>query len=232
MRAEKQIGMVQHSNEERLLKKSVTDIELQAQSISIKTDDDYRLAGDFGRMLKQRTYDVKAFWKPMKEAAHKAHVEICSKEKEMLAPLQHAEKILKQAMGKYLEEEEEKRKLLEEEAKKAAQVEVNKKIDEAIIWEEKGDLEAANSAVNEAEMMDRAISSISVVKPARTTGTITKKDWVITKIDRGDVPIEFNGQEIRPVDLGMVMKIIRETEGHVNIPGIEFKETMQVSFRR
>ena len=79
---------------EEALCQEVTDIEFQAGAITIDTEDDYKEAAQFGRLLKQRTAEVKDFWKPLKEAAHKAHAEICAREKAMLQPLSNAEKIL------------------------------------------------------------------------------------------------------------------------------------------
>ena len=72
---------------EEALSQEVTDIEFQAGAITIDTEDDYKEAAQFGRLLKQRTSEVKEFWKPIKEAAHKAHAEICAREKAMLQPL-------------------------------------------------------------------------------------------------------------------------------------------------
>lgn len=218
---------------ELALSEQVTEIEFQAGAITIDTDDDYQSAAVFGRMLKQRTNDVKEFWRPMKEAAHKAHAEICTKEKAMLQPLANAEKILKQTMGAYVAEQERKRREAEEAARKAAQEEADRKMAEAIELEEKGDTAASEAAIEEAEIMDNAASTVSVAstKP-KASGVTTKKDWEIVSIDSGKVPTSFMGVEIRPVDTSAVMRLIRMSKGQVSIPGIQFKETVQMSFRK
>lgn len=218
---------------ELALSEQVTEIEFQAGAITIDTDDDYQNAAAFGGMLRQRTSDVKEFWKPMKDAAHKAHAEICGKEKAMLQPLENAARILKQTMGAYVAEQERKRREAEEAARKAAQEEVERKMAEAIELEEKGDTVAAEAAVEEAEIMDNAASTVSVAstKP-KASGVTTKKDWKIVAIDSDKVPTKCMGIDIRPVDAAAVMRLIRMSKGQVSIPGIQFKETVQISFRK
>ena len=89
------------SNGEKELSMSVTAIEFHAESIIIETDNDYKAAAEFGSSLKRKAAEVTAFFKPRKEAANKAHKEVCDREKAMLTPLRNAEKILKDTMGRY-----------------------------------------------------------------------------------------------------------------------------------
>jgi hypothetical protein len=227
-------GVAANQQEQELaLNQQVTEIEFQAGAIVIDNDEDYQNAADFGRMLKQRASDVKDFWKPMKDAAHKAHAEICNKEKAMLQPLANAEKILKQTMGGYVAEQERKRREAEEAARKAAKEEAERKMQEAIALEASGDQTAAEAAVEEAEIMDNAAASVSVAaaKP-KATGVSTKKDWEIVSIDSEKVPTTVMGIDIRPVDTAAVMRLIRMSKGQVSIPGIQFKEKVQMSFRK
>jgi hypothetical protein len=169
----------------------------------------------------------------MKDAAHKAHAEICNKEKAMLQPLVNAEKILKQTMGDYVAEQERKRREAEEAARKAAKEEAERKIQEAIALEESGDQTAAEAAVEEAEIMDNVAASVSVAsaKP-KATGVSTKKDWEIVSIDSEKVPTTVMGIDIRPVNTAAVMRLIRMSKGQVSIPGIRFEEKVQMSFRK
>lgn len=219
--------------QELALNEQVSEIEFQAGAITIDTDDDYQSAATFGRMLKQRTNDVMEFWKPMKEAAHKAHAEICNKEKAMLQPLANAEKILKQTMGAYVAEQERKRREAEEAARKAAREEAERKLAEAIELEKRGDTAEAEAAIEEAEIMDNAASTISVAaKKPKANGVTTKKDWEIVSIESDKVPTTFMGIEIRPVDTAAVMRLIRMSKGQVSIPGIQYKETVQMLFRK
>ena len=216
---------------EEALSQEVTNIEFQAGAITIDTEDDYKEAAQFGRLLKQRTSEVKEFWKPIKEAAHKAHAEICAREKAMLQPLSNAEKILKQTMSSYIAEQERIRREAEEAARRAAQAEADRKLQEAIALEAQGKSDAADAAVEEAEIMDQ-MSNVVSVAAEKAEGVSTKKDWEIESIDSSKVPVLVAGVEIRPVDRSAVMRLIRATKGQVHIPGVVYKEVAKVAFRK
>lgn len=224
---------VEQTEQEQVLSRAVSEIEFQAGAIIIDNEQDYQNAASFGRMLKQKSSDVKEFWKPMKDAAHKAHTEICNREKAMLQPLVNAEKILKQTMGIYVAEQERKRREAEEAARRAAQEEADRRLQEAIALEDKGDKEAAAAVIEEAEIMDEAAATVTVAaeKP-KADGVSTKKDWKITAIDESKVPTTVAGVVIRPVDTAAVMRLIRATKGQIQIEGITFEEKVTMSFRK
>lgn len=224
---------VEQTEQEQVLSRAVSEIEFQAGAIIIDNEQDYQNAASFGRMLKQKSSDVKEFWKPMKDAAHRAHTEICNREKAMLQPLVNAEKILKETMGAYVAEQERKRREAEEAARKAAREEADRKLQEAIELEDKGDKVTAAAVIEEAEIMDEAAATVAVAaeKP-KASGVATKKDWKITSVDSSKVPTSVAGVEIRPVDMAAVMRLIRMSKGKINIEGIEYEETVQMSFRK
>ena len=93
--------------DEQQLSRDVTDIEFQAESLVIQTDEDYAFAGEFGKMLKKKASQVTTFFKPMKDSAYQAHKAVCDREKAMLTPLRNAEKTVKQVMSAYIAEQEE-----------------------------------------------------------------------------------------------------------------------------
>lgn len=224
---------VEQTEQEQVLSRAVSEIEFQAGAIIIDNEQDYQNAASFGRMLKQKSSDVKEFWKPMKDAAHRAHTEICNREKAMLQPLVNAEKILKETMGAYVAEQERKRREAEEAARKAAREEADRKLQEAIELEDKGDKVTAAAVIEEAEIMDEAAATVAVAaeKP-KASGVATKKDWKITSVDSSKVPTSVAGVEIRPVDMAAVMRLIRMSKGKIHIDGIEYEETIQMSFRK
>ena len=224
---------VEQTEQEQVLSRAVSEIEFQAGAIIIDNEQDYQNAASFGRMLKQKSSDVKEFWKPMKDAAHRAHTEICNREKAMLQPLVNAEKILKETMGAYVAEQERKRREAEEAARKAAREEADRKLQKAIELEDKGDKVTAAAVIEEAEIMDEAAATVAVAaeKP-KASGVATKKDWKITSVDSSKVPTSVAGVEIRPVDMAAVMRLIRMSKGKIHIDGIEYEETVQMSFRK
>ena len=153
--------------DEQQLSRDVTDIEFQAESLVIQTDEDYAFAGEFGKMLKKKASQVTTFFKPMKDSAYQAHKAVCDREKAMLTPLRNAEKTVKQVMSAYIAEQERKRREAEEAARRAAEAERERKIQEAATLEAAGDADGAEAAFEEAAIMDDA-ASYAVVPAAAT----------------------------------------------------------------
>ena len=214
--------------DEQQLSRDVTDIEFQAESLVIQTDEDYAFAGEFGKMLKKKASQVTTFFKPMKDSAYQAHKAVCDREKAMLTPLRNAEKTIKQVMSAYIAEQERKRREAEEAARRAAEAERERKIQEAA-----GDADGAEAAFEEAAIMDDA-ASYAVVPAAATpkvSGVSTSKDWEIVEIDPKAVPLAVAGIELRPVDQAAVMRLIRASKGQIEIPGITYRQVAKMSFR-
>lgn len=221
------------SNGEKELSRAVTALEFEAESIIIETDEDYKAAAEFGRAIKRRSAEVTAFFKPMKDAANKAHKEVCAREKTMLTPLVNAEKILKDTMGRYSMEQERKRRELEEKMRRQAQEEADRKLAEAIAAEESGDKDRAAEAMLDAQMIDQVSrsSALEIERP-KADGTYVTKDWEIVEIDQNAVPLAIQGVCIRPVDTSAVMRLIRASKGSIQIPGVIYRETAKMSFRK
>ena len=208
--------------DEQQLSRDVTDIEFQAESLVIQTDEDYAFAGEFGKMLKKKASQVTTFFKPMKDSAYQAHKAVCDREKAMLTPLRNAEKTVKQVMSAYIAEQE-----------RAAEAERERKIQEAATLEAAGDADGAEAAFEEAAIMDDA-ASYAVVPAAATpkvSGVSTSKDWEIVEIDPKAVPLAVAGIELRPVDQAAVMRLIRASKGQIEIPGITYRQVAKMSFR-
>lgn len=219
--------------DEQKLSRDVTDIEFQAESLVIQTDEDYAFAGEFGKMLKKKASQVTTFFKPMKDSAYQAHKAVCDREKAMLTPLRNAEKIIKQAINIYDAEQKRKRREAEEAARRAAEAERERKMREASELEAAGDNEGAEAAFEEAAIMDDAASYAVVPATAapKVSGVSTSKDWEIVEIDPKAVPLAVAGVEIRPVDKAAVMRLIRTSKGQIEIPGITYREVAKISFR-
>ena len=219
--------------DEQQLSRDVTDIEFQAESLVIQTDEDYAFAGEFGKMLKKKASQVTTFFKPMKDSAYQAHKTVCDREKAMLTPLRNAEKIIKQAINIYDAEQKRKRREAEEAARRAAEAERERKMREASELEAAGDNEGAEAAFEEAVIMDDAASYAVVPATAapKVSGVSTSKDWDIVEIDPKAVPLAVAGVEIRPVDKAAVMRLIRTSKGQIEIPGITYREVAKISFR-
>ena len=97
-------------------------IEQQASSVVVTNDAEYAAAGDLTKAVKQMQKKVKDYWEPMRVNAKAAYDEVLAHKKEMLDPLEAAEKILKGKMGDYSMEKERKRRAQEEAMRKLAGV--------------------------------------------------------------------------------------------------------------
>ena len=217
------------------LKNGVENIESQVEELTVLNEQQYSEAGEFGRQIKKQIANVKDFFTPLKKSANDAHKQICKREKEMLAPLQKAEKMLQKSMNEYAMKKAEIARKIEEEAKIAAQKEVDKKLQEAVVAESNGDNETADLIVSEAQIVEQTTSTVSLTSTlpsALPKGVSVKKDYVIEEVTANLVPVDFNGVVIRPVDEKAILKLIKEADGKIQIPGIKFKETLNTTFRK
>ena len=113
-----------------------------------------------------------------------------------------------------------------------ARQEMERKLEEAATAEAEGDVVGAEFALAEAEVMEGVASnSIVQVKAPRADGVSRSKTWEIVEVDSSMVPVNFGGEEIRPVDLKAVMRIIKASKGTVQIPGIKYEEKTTISVR-
>ena len=215
------------------LQKQAQGIELQAEMMTVTDDDGYKAAGEFGRIIKARSADITDFFKPLKDAAFKAHREICDKEKEMLDPHNSAEKIQKKSMGDYAAEVERKRREEEARIKAEAEAEAQRALAEALKLEAEGEIGAAAAAMQTAEMTEHYAQTAAIIadKP-KASGISSGADWEIVDIDSRTVPDELSGIVIRPVDTAAVIRIIRASKGTISIPGISYRQIQKIGFRR
>ena len=211
----------------------MTDIELQAESVTISSHDDYQVAAEFGRLIKKRSSEVQAFFEPMKKAAHEPHRSVCERERQMLTPLVNAEKVIKKAMGSWAIEQERIRQKEEEVLRKAAQAESDRLLAVAIEAEETGNKAAADAAMANALVVDQAGKNISLgASKPQAEGVSMTTDWELVEVNNREVPLSINGVELRPVDTKAVMRLIRTSKGKVIIPGITYKAVAKMSFRK
>lgn len=214
------------------LKSQAINFEVRAEALVVSNDEEYQDAVALLKSLKEQSAKVTDFFKPIKDAAHKAHKEVCNREKLLLDPLTKAESVIKKAVGDYLTEQERKRKAAEARARQAAKEEADRRLAEAAALENEGKIEEASAAMEEAEIIDSAEVSIPMAMVPKVKGVSSRKDWEIVRTNSADVPVEVAGTVIRPVDYKVVMRLIRASNGTIKIPGIVYKEVTKTSVRR
>ena len=217
---------------EKKLGKEVSVIEQNADNTIVATDEDYAAAAELTAEIKRMQKKVTDYWEPMRKSTYTAYQDVMAHKKEMLDPLEAAEKTLKKKMGAYTLEKERQRKAAEEEMRRLAQQEVDKKLDEAAEAEKNGDSNAYEMAMAEAEVMDVVSATGGITSQApKAKGVSQSKTWKITKIDSAVVPVNFSGMELRPVDEKLVLQLIKASKGKIQIPGVTYEEDVVISVR-
>lgn len=215
--------------DELAVKQEATTLEQQAKAYTISTNEDYSEAAEFLKRVKGAANEVKTYWKPAKDAAAKAHKEICQKEKAMLSICESAEDVLKAKMLSYSRKVEAERRAAEEEARKKAKEESDRLLAEAAKAEKSGDAMAATVNMAMAEQMESVKPAVQMAKP-KVQGISTKKVWKVKVTNEKAVPPYANGVCIRPVDERAIMQLHR-LNPNVEIPGCTFYQDTQLAVR-
>lgn len=215
--------------DELTVKQEATTLEQQAQIYQIATNEDYEQGADFLKRIKGAEKEVKSYWKPAKDAAAKAHKEICAKEKAMLSICESAEQTLKQKMLTYSTKIEAERRAAEEAARKAAQEESDRLLAEAAKAEESGDTMQATANMAMAEQVESIKPAVQVAAP-KVQGVSKKKIWKVQVIDAEKVPRYIAGICIRPIDERALLQL-RKLNPNIEIPGVTFFQTEQLAIR-
>lgn len=217
---------------EEALSREVSVYEAKALRMVVASDEDFSLAGEATKAVKRMQKKVTEYWEPLRVSAKKTYDDVLARKKEMISPLESAEKILKAKMAAYSNEQRRKQREREEAMRRLAQAEVERKLEEAAQAEAAGDTAAVEYAMAEAEVMDDvAKGGKAGAAVPKAAGISTSKAWKITSIDITQVPVEIAGAIIRPVDEKAVMALIKATKGSIKIPGIVYEETTNISVR-
>lgn len=211
------------------VRQETVSLEQQAQTYTIESNEDYEEAANFLKRVKGAANEVKAYWKPAKDAAAKAHKEICEKEKAMLSVCESAERVMKTKMLTYSQKIEAEKRAAEEQARKAAQEESDRLLAEAAKAEKSGDTMQATVNMAMAEQMESVKSAVQVAAP-KVTGVSTKKVWKVRVDDEKAVPSYANGICIRPVDESKIMQLHR-LNPNVEIAGVSFYQESTLAVR-
>ena len=123
-----QIG---RTEEESKLDRKVSLIEQKASNMVVASDEGFALASELTKQVKEMQKQVTDYWEPMRKSTYEAYTAVNRHKKQMLDPLESAEKILKRKMGDYTMEQERIRREREEAMRKAAEAEMVRKLDEA-----------------------------------------------------------------------------------------------------
>ncbi len=190
----------------------VNSLAIQAKTIKVIDNQSYLTAGEFCKGLKDLRGKITEYFKPLKESAHKAHKAITQKEAGELAPIDEADKMVRQNISAYLTKQEADRKAdqekLDAEAKAAAEKEKERLLKQAVKAADKGDVEKSDELIEKAERV--------YIEPVFAAQTVTKT----VKLDNGSVTTKKDIQ-VEVVDVNALLKSI--CDGKVPLTVVEIK---------
>ncbi len=182
--------------------------------------------------------EVADTFRPMKEAAFRAHRTVCEQEKRHDEPLANAERAVKDQIGKFVAEQNRLAREAEEAARKAererAEAEARelaqqRAIEDALALESIGDVAGAQAVLDHPAPMPVQYVAPAPIAPqvAQVAGVSTREDWDFRVVDESLIPREYllvNESALRSVG--------KSTRGKARIPGVEFFSRQVVAARR
>lgn len=204
------------------LRGEARDIESMAHVMVIEDDAGLSQAAELAKVCKKLNNQISDLFEPMRKSAKEAYDAVLKRKKEFLEPVEKADKTIREKMKKYTDEKA-KREREEAEARRIEAeriaAEKRKAADE---MESLGDEIAAEFLRMDADMIaEKPFANES----SKVDGVTAIKSWEIVSIDDGAVPVSIGGTVIRPVDKKAIEKLIRDSKGTVEIPGVKYKET-------
>jgi hypothetical protein len=216
------------------IKAETMPVVARAQSLVVRTPEDYTGAADFLKAIKAAQKKVADHFGPMKAAAHAAWKKITATEAEAAQPLADAERVVKGRMLEYQDEQErirqaEQRKL---QAEADARAEAERKA-----LEKKA--AAMKTEAKREEYMERAAevaAPVVTVAPVVPTvaGQAIRKTWkarlvsisTLTGLAAGDVRLSLIA-----FDQSAANKLAVATKGALSVPGVEWYAEQSLASR-
>lgn len=182
--------------------------------------------------------EVADTFKPMKDAAFKAHRTICEQKKKYDQPLADAERAVKAQIGNFVaeqqrlarESEEAARKAEQERAEREAREESERRaIADAEALQAMGDTAGAEAVLeNPAPMPVRYVAPAPIApQVAQVAGVSTREDWDFRIVDELAIPREY-----LLVNESAIRALGKTTKGKAKIAGVEFYPKQVVAASR
>jgi len=182
--------------------------------------------------------EISDTFKPMKDAAFRAHRTICEQEKKHDKPLAEAEDAVKKQIGTFVAEQQRLAREAEEAARKAereraereaAEQAQERAIDDAVALEAIGDTVGAAAVLNHpAPMPVRYVAPAPIApKVAQVAGVSTREDWDFRIVDESLIPREY-----LLVNESAIRALGKTTKGKAKVAGVEFYSRQIVAASR
>ena len=163
----------------------------RARALAVTTDEQYVAAGEFLKGAKATAAQVKAVFDPIVAKAHEAHKTATAARSQMLQPIEEAERIVKGAMVKFVDQREAERRAAERKAAdEALRKAEEERIARAVELEAEG--KSAEAEVEIARPLVAApVAPVAIAAPPKVAGVSTKKVWRFEIVDVSAIKREF-----------------------------------------
>lgn len=255
--ATKKGGQLEVITEEAVLVEEIKEITSAGHEVTVESDDDYKMAGDFLNELKDKERAARSFFEPMVKAAHKAHKEVKARENEVVLPLVEAKKTLGAEMGRYQTKKEAERRAKEEKLRiqlqkeaderalveaarleeigrveKEARLEEAAKLEEAGKKDEAARMEAAARLEEAAwnKLSDKAMDDVPVTMPVIEPTTPKVEGTSVRTFWKYEIVDSSKvPREYMIVDEKAIGAMVRAKKGSTSIPGVRVYPETSVS---
>jgi hypothetical protein len=203
--------------------KEVVTVEDQAKALKVIDSPSYVAAGELWKTIKGIRAKVAETFDSNIKKAHELHKGLVAEKKRHDAPLDEAERMVKQAMSRYDQEQERNRR--EEQARLEAiarKQEQERRLQEAIVAEEELRAQGATkeeAAQEAAAIIDEPVSVAPVVLPKATPklagGPVYRTIWKFRIINVNLIPRQYMVPDEKAIG-----GVIRSSQGKISIPGV------------
>jgi HD superfamily phosphohydrolase len=226
---------------EKELETTALTLKDQATAMVVKDVTGYSAAGELGKSIKELRAKIVDYFQPLKEAAHKAHKAITTKEAEELKPVDEAISILRNTMNAFNEEQKRLERIeqarLQAIADEEARKEREKLLAAAIKAEAAGKMEKAEEKLEQAEMVYSAPVTVAptVAKTVAVNGgNITQaKETIVGITDMKAFITELVKRNMFPTMLDAKTAALKSwvnANGFDSFPGLSIQKTTGVRF--
>ena len=194
--------------------KALTIIE-EANLVTIKDTETYTQAGGLWASIQGIKKEVVETFKPIIDAAHKAHKEALKQKAKIFDPLDMAGRTVKKVMEIYDREQEQIRLAEEARLREIARKEEEERLlAEALEAERNGDTEEVEAILGAPAYVPPVIVQKTI--PKLQGGPVFQTRWKFRVVDKRNVPEDF--KVVDEVKVGQVVRAMKEA---TNIPGVE-----------
>jgi len=211
-------------NQVETVKQEALAIPEQAQALKIVSNETYQQAGTMLTQIKGLRRKIQDVFKPMKDAATKAHRAVLEQERQADAPLVQAERILKPALSAWDTAQEQARRVEEQRLQELARKqEEERKLAEAVALEQAGDNKASEQVMAEPVVAPPVVVARTVPK---VQGVSFTERWQFEIVDADKIPRVY----LKPDEV-KIGAYVRAMKSEALIPGVRVWSSKGVSGR-